>query len=282
MTTAKRRTGGAGVPMTSSRMHDFDWPPVPYTEYLQRELAAQTEYEYINPTLSRRYDPVVVGGNAMHPVIQRGDVILIDTGNTEPEEGRAVAVRVGDGGRTVIGYWRNRASGPVLEQERTDAVIDLASYSDWSIYGVVTKIIGRGIAPHPPDVASDAEEARMADVSPGQAQYVIEKLLKERRVSAADVERYLREMRDEIADLERRIASLRAHTPTKEPTARKGRTPKPAARNRGGRKGHLRGIAGTFDVLTRDLSRAEKATYEKLRASDGLKAAVDALRKAKR
>ena len=36
------------------------------------------------------------------------------------------------------------------------------------------------------------------------------------------------------------------------------------------------------DVLTRDLSHAEKATYEKLRASDGLKAAVDALRKAKR
>lgn len=46
---------------------------------------------------------------------------------------RAVAVA------PVIGYWREREGGPVLEQERTDAVIDLAQHPGWSIYGVVTK-----------------------------------------------------------------------------------------------------------------------------------------------
>jgi len=81
---------------------DFDWPPVPYSQFLRQQLAEHTQYEYINPSLDRRYDPVVVGGNAMHPVIQRSDVILIDTGNKEPEEGQPVAVRVG-GGRTLIG-----------------------------------------------------------------------------------------------------------------------------------------------------------------------------------
>jgi len=29
----------------------------------------------------------------------------------------------------------------VLEQERTEAVIDLSQYPNWSVYGVVTKII---------------------------------------------------------------------------------------------------------------------------------------------
>jgi hypothetical protein len=67
-------------------VNDFDWPPVPYAEYLQKELDRQTRYAYLNPGLDRRYDPVVVGGNAMHPVIQRGDVVLVDTGNTRPED----------------------------------------------------------------------------------------------------------------------------------------------------------------------------------------------------
>ena len=75
-------------------MNDFDWPPVPYSQFLRQQLAEHTQYEYINPSLDRRYDPVVVGGNAMHPVIQRGDVILIDTGNKEPEDGYPEAVSV--------------------------------------------------------------------------------------------------------------------------------------------------------------------------------------------
>lgn len=198
-------------------MNDFDWPGVPYTDYLRQQLAAQTEYEYLNPRLNRRYDPVVIGGNAMHPAIQRGDVILIDTGNKNPEDGRTVAVRVG-GGRTVIGYWREREGGPVLEQERTAAVIDLAQYPGWSIYGVVTKIIGRGVAPHPP-VESPAEEAHL-DVTPGQAQYVVERLIKERRVSQADVNGYLAEMGREIQEIEQRLADLRAaagHPPPAAP-----------------------------------------------------------------
>jgi hypothetical protein len=191
-------------------MSDFDWPGIPYTHYLQKQLVAQTEYEYINPALDRRYDPVLVSGNAMHPAIQRGDVILIDTGLKDPEEGQAVAVRVYPKGNTVIGYWRMRNGKPVLEQERTRAVINLAEYDHWQVYGVVTKIIGRGIAPHPPDVAAEPEAAPTADVSPRQALYVMERLIAEGRVSHADIRNYLREMQKEIVDLEQRIASLRA------------------------------------------------------------------------
>jgi hypothetical protein len=186
---------------------DFDWPPVPYSQFLRQQFAEHTQYEYINPSLDRRYDPVVVGGNAMHPAIQRGDVILIDTGNKEPQDGQPVAVRVG-GGRTLIGYWLGRDGKPVLEQKRTDAVIDLSLYPNWSVYGVVTKIIGRGIPPRSTDVAFGPEEPR-ADVTPGQARWVVERLLAERRISAKDVSQYLDDLQGEIRDIERRLVRLR-------------------------------------------------------------------------
>ena len=67
-------------------MNDFDWPGVPYADSLRQQLGAQIPYEYLNPRVDRRYDPVVIGGHAMHPVIQRGDAILIDTGDKHPEE----------------------------------------------------------------------------------------------------------------------------------------------------------------------------------------------------
>lgn len=264
---------------------DFEWPPVPYSQFLRQQLAEYTQYEYINPSLDRRYDPVVVGGNAMHPVIQRSDVILIDTGNKEPEDGQPVAVRVG-GGRTLIGYWRDRRGKPVLEQERTDAVIDLSQYPNWSVYGVVTKIIGRGIPPRstPPDVALGPEEPRM-DVTPGQAQWVVERLLAERRISAMDVSRCLDDMQGEIRDIERRLASLRevagsgpaaSPAPRSAPPALKTRERKSGRRKKA--SGHPRGIAGTLAVLLRSIPAAEHAAIQAIRADQGIQAAIRAAR----
>ena len=271
--------------MSAEPAGDFDWPPVPYSQFLRQQLAEHTQYEYINPSLDRRYDPVVVGGNAMHPVIQRGDVILIDTGNKEPEDGQPVAVRVG-GGRTLIGYWRDRGGKPVLEQERTEAVIDLSQYPNWSVYGVVTKIIGRGIPPHPnpPDVALGPEEPRM-DVTPGQAQWVLERLLAERRISATDVSQCLDDMHGEIRDIEQRLARLREAAgsgPVVSPAPRSAPVAPKARRRRGGRRtkasGHPRGIAGTLAVLLRSIPAAEHAAIQAIRADQGIQAAIKAAR----
>lgn len=46
-------------------------------------------------------------------------------------------------------------------------------------------------------------------LSPGQAHYVLERLQKERKVSAADVNRYVSEMGREISDLEQRLQRLK-------------------------------------------------------------------------
>jgi hypothetical protein len=265
-------------------VNDFDWPPIPYAEYIQKELDQQAGYAYLNPGLDRRYDPVVVGGNAIYPIIQPGDVVLVDTGNTRPEHGRVVAVRV-TGGRTLIGYWHPRDGNPVLQQERTDAVINLAQYPNWSIYGIITKVIGRDIQPRPasPDVALEPEEARM-DVTPGQAQWVIERLLADRRISAKDVNQYLAGMQGEIRDIERRLADLRgaAGTPAvAAPAAGTAVAPAKTRKRRArGKKGHPRGIAGTLAVLLRSIPAAEHAAIAAIRADKGIKAAISAAQSA--
>jgi len=46
-------------------------------------------------------------------------------------------------------------------------------------------------------------------MTPGQASYVLERIIKDKRVSRGDVSRYLSEMQSEIGDLERRLQSLR-------------------------------------------------------------------------
>lgn len=47
-------------------------------------------------------------------------------------------------------------------------------------------------------------------VTPGQAAYVIDRLISERRLSPGEVNRYVSEMGREISDLEQRLASLKA------------------------------------------------------------------------
>jgi len=49
-------------------------------------------------------------------------------------------------------------------------------------------------------------------LSPGQATYVVERLISERRISPGDVSRIVSEMHREISDLERRLESLRTAT----------------------------------------------------------------------
>lgn len=46
-------------------------------------------------------------------------------------------------------------------------------------------------------------------LSPGQAHYVLERLIKERRVAASEISRYIEEMGLEISDLEQRLQRLR-------------------------------------------------------------------------
>lgn len=74
-------------------------------------------------------------------------------------------------------------------------------------------------------------------LSAGQAAYVLERLVSERRISAAEVNRCIGDMHREISDLESRLQSLRANAgaaPSATAGARRGRPPgRPPGSGRG-------------------------------------------------
>jgi hypothetical protein len=128
-----------------------------------------------------------------------------------------------------------------------------------------------------------AEKSAAIGVTPGQAQWIVEWMIAERRIAAADVRNILADMGEEIAELERRLATLREvrgdasaglQAPRSEPPARKTR------KRRGGRRkvasGHPRGIAGTLAVLLRSIPAAEHAAIQAIRADQGIRAAIKA------
>lgn len=126
------------------------------------------------------------------------------------------------------------------------------------------------------------EKTTAVAISPAQAQWIVERLIADRRISAADVRNILAELDQEIADIERRLSSLRevaGHSSTASSVPR-SEQPAMKTRKRAGRKkkGHPRGIAGTLAVLLRSIPAAEHAAIAAIRADQGIKAAINAAR----
>lgn len=116
-------------------------------------------------------------------------------------------------------------------------------------------------------------------LTPGQALYVVDRMVKERRVSGRDVARMASEMNQEIADLERRLAQLRADSGVRasarrgsaRPTRRKSRpvTAAVAASRR---------LQGEYMGLMRHLTSRERVRVKKIAAEKGREAAVKEMR----
>jgi hypothetical protein len=122
------------------------------------------------------------------------------------------------------------------------------------------------------------------DLTPGQAQWVVERLLAERRITSSEVRNMLAGLSIEIADIEQRLASLREASGTGSVASRAPRNAAPKRKTRkrraGGAKGHTRGIAGTLAVLLRSIPAAEHAAIAAIRADKGIKAAIVAAKAA--
>ena len=69
-------------------------------------------------------------------------------------------------------------------------------------------------------------------LSPGQASYVIDQLISERRISVGEINRYLGDMHREISDLEQRLASLKTAAGSQGGSSRSSATPGAARRGR--------------------------------------------------
>jgi hypothetical protein len=128
------------------------------------------------------------------------------------------------------------------------------------------------------------QERTAVAVSPAQAQWIVERLIADRRISAAEVRSLLLGLGQEITEIERRLSTLREASGSASVASPAPRSEAPVAktRKRQGRKkkGHPRGIAGTLAVLLRSIPAAEHAAIAAIRADKGIKAAIKAAKAA--
>lgn len=113
-------------------------------------------------------------------------------------------------------------------------------------------------------------------LSPGQATYVLDRLIADRRISAGEVNRYVSDMKREIADLESRLQSLRranaagARLPiARSEAAAPGRRRKISSEQRASRL-----IQGRYLGLIRQIPASRRGQYQKIAKEKGREAAI--------
>jgi hypothetical protein len=148
-----------------------------------------------------------------------------------------------------------------------------------------------------------------AELTQGQAKWVVEQMIRERRVSPGEIQRYVSDMGREINDLERRLASLRAaqggvsSSPAALPLRRRpGRPPRvpvaavapaagsaevEAAKPRRGRRRRTpitaeqlasRQLQGHYLALIRQIPQSRRAQYKRIARESGREAAIKDMR----
>lgn len=127
-------------------------------------------------------------------------------------------------------------------------------------------------------------------LSPGQASYVIDRLISDRRISAGEINRYVSEMHREIADLERRLQALREasgyarRSQAAAPRAAAPRAAAAAAPAKAGRRRRRsaitaeqlasRQLQGRYLGLIRQIPASKRGHYQKIAKDKGREAAI--------
>lgn len=140
--------------------------------------------------------------------------------------------------------------------------------------------------------------ASRPDLTPGQAAYVLNRLVKERRISSADINRYVADLGNEISALERELERLRAahgggSTPVEAP--RRAAAAAPVRRRRGRKAGAKRAagagskkqasgltpeqqasrqLQGRYLGLVRQFPQSRRAHYSRIAKEKGREAAI--------
>lgn len=121
-------------------------------------------------------------------------------------------------------------------------------------------------------------EAAGSGLTPSQALYVIDRMLRERKVSARDVTKMASEMQAEIADLERRLAMLRPDSDSAGSSRRGASAARRTGRPVNAAVAASRRLQGEYMGLIRHLNVRERARMKKLAAEKGREAAVKQMR----
>jgi hypothetical protein len=128
------------------------------------------------------------------------------------------------------------------------------------------------------------------DLTAGQAQYVVRRILSERRVPASLIRQYLGELDTEIATLEQQLEMLRAASG--EGGSRGGSGGRTRGGDSGSAGGHRRRrnlsperreslrLQGHYLALIRQIPARKRAQYKAIVEKSGKEAAIAALRRA--
>jgi hypothetical protein len=114
-------------------------------------------------------------------------------------------------------------------------------------------------------------------LTPGQASYVLERLIADRRISSGDVSRYVGDMHREIRELETRLESLRAAGNGANVTRSTPRASAPRQRQRPTVTAERRAsqqLQGRYLGLIRQIAKNRRAQYQKIAKERGREAAI--------
>lgn len=115
-------------------------------------------------------------------------------------------------------------------------------------------------------------------LTPGQALYVLDRLMRERRVNPREVARMASEMDGEIADLERRLAMLRADTGGVARGARRSAGTRRSTRPVNPAVAASRRLQGEYMGLMRHVTGRERVRIKNIAKEKGREAAVREMR----
>jgi hypothetical protein len=131
--------------------------------------------------------------------------------------------------------------------------------------------------------------------SPSQAVFILERALKDRKLSAADIRGYIGSIADEIRSIEKRLASLKdtAVESVTRVLGRGGEVPVPHVRSRRARKGPRRAkravspevaasrkLQGQYIAAIRQIPKIRRKKFAAIAKKDGREAAIAAIKKA--
>ena len=129
-------------------------------------------------------------------------------------------------------------------------------------------------------------QSSASHLTPGQATYVLQRLVSDRRISQGELNRYISDMHREIVDLEQRLQSLReaasggARRPGRPPRAASDSTeaPAPVRRRRKSRltpeQAASRKLQGRYLGLIRQIAASKRVQYQKIAKERGREAAI--------
>jgi hypothetical protein len=130
------------------------------------------------------------------------------------------------------------------------------------------------------------------EFSPGQARYVLRRLVADGRISGAEVRTYLEGMHREIGELERQLDELRAMRGGEaaagaRTAARRGRPPAGGGTAKKARRRRRKAISseqlasrqlqGRYLALIRQIPASRRAQYSRMVKEDGRESAVKAM-----